>query len=124
MIATIWEVWNDKEGDLNKSADVAIRIGLISLEASLLVLLLHKPYIDCFLVSTSIFFLLFDYVVAYVLIKNGTLEPPRGTKYHWFRYTAKAGLFDKFSIWRRANPWMKFFIKLLCLAVALIVYII
>ena len=111
MIATIWEVYNDRKGDFNKLFDVALRIGLISLEASLLVLLFHKPYIDCFLVSTSIFFLTFDYVVAYVLIKNGTLEPPRNVTYHWFAYTAKAGVFDNLKFWRNLNPYVKLAVK-------------
>lgn len=119
MIATLFETWNDRHGDLNKRADLVWRVILILAEAGLLAWVLHKPFIDSILLSSAIFFMTFDYLVAYVLIKNKVVEPRRGTTYTWWTYTAKKGFFDNIGLWRRLSPWVKFFVKLICLAISL-----
>lgn len=123
MIATIWEVWNDRKGDFNKGEDVFIRIIYLCGEAIIIGIIFNKPFIDSLLVSTSFFFLVFDYAIAYVLIKNGTLEPPKNVKYHWFSYQAKSGVFDNFKTWRNLSPWGKLGIKLGFFVVSMVIYI-
>jgi len=70
------------------------------------------------------FFAFFDYLIGYVLIKNGTLEPPRGVTYHWFTYEAKKGVFDNLKTWRKIGPWGRFLVKSLVLIGATILFIV
>jgi hypothetical protein len=122
MIATIVEWFNDREGDFNKGADVFIRFIFFWFESYVLHFAFGKPAYICFILSTAIFFLVFDYWIAYTLIKNGTLEPPRGVKYHWFRYSAKKGFVDNISFWRNMNPWGRFAIRVGYFIIALVLY--
>jgi hypothetical protein len=111
MIATILEVFNDRHGDLNKSQDLILRIVLLLAEAVALHFIFHKPIFDCLLVSTAFFFLCFDYLVTYVLIKNKVIEPRIGGGHTWFSYTGKKGFFDNIRAWRNLNPWGKLAVK-------------
>lgn len=117
MIATIWEVWNDKFGDTNKSYDVAMRTLLLIAESLFIRLIIHKPFLTCLLLSTAIFFMFFDYLVAYVLIRNKVIEGS-----HWFTYTAKKGLFDNMKWWK-FSPWIRLGIKLAYFFVSLVLFI-
>jgi hypothetical protein len=119
MIATIWEVWNDKFGDTNKSYDVAMRTLLLIAEALLLRLVLRKPFFVCLMLSTAVFFMFFDYIITYVLIQNKVIEVPGA---HWFSYTGKKGWFDNLKLWR-FNPWIRLGIKLAYLLISLILFI-
>ena len=123
MIATFYEVWNDRHGDLNKREDVFIRLCLLLMEALALHYFLHKPLIDSFILSASFFFLVFDYYVTWVLIKNKVLEPRRGTTYTWWTYTAKKGWFDNIPLWKNASPWVKFGLKASVFIASLIIFI-
>ena len=123
MIATIFEWFNDRKGDLNKDEDVFVRLLLLWFEAFALHFIFGKPVWSCFLLSASVFFFVFDYWIAYTLIKNGTIEPPRGVKYHWFSYTGKSGVVDNVPFWKKMNPWAKFSIRLLTLITAIIIYL-
>ena len=124
MIAAIWEVYNDRHGDLNKSQDVLIRCALLLIETLILHFIFGKPLFDCFLLSVAVFTFVFDYAIGYVLIKNKVVEPRRGTSYSWFTYTAKKGFFDNIPLWKKANPWVKFAIKLSFLIIAVVVFVI
>lgn len=73
--------------------------------------------------SVAIHFLFFDYSIQYILIKNGTLEPPRGVKYHWFTYQAKAGVIDNIGLWRNMNPWVKLCIRVGYFTMALMLFL-
>lgn len=119
MIATIWEVWNDRHGDLNKSTDVYIRIVLLWVEAFVLKFIFHKPSWAAFILSSAIFFMFFDYLVTYVLIRNKVIEVPGA---HWFTYTAKGGLFDNMEWWK-FSPWIRFGVKLAYFFVSLVLFI-
>lgn len=123
MIATLWEVWEDRHGDLYKSQDVIIRIALLLAEAIALHFIFIKPLIDSLFLSIAVFFMFFDYLIAMVLIKNGVVEPRRGTTYTWWTYTAKSGVFDNLKLWKDAKPWTKFFIKLGALIAAVIIFL-
>lgn len=124
MIATLFELYGDRHGDFNKQGDLIWRVVLILAEAGLLAWLLHKPFVDSILLSSAIFFLVFDYLIAYVLIKNGTLEPPRGITYYWFDYIAKVGPFDNFKYWKALKPRTKLFVRVVVLIGAVIIYIV
>lgn len=122
MIATIWEVWNDRYGDSNKSADIWARTFLLWIEAVILHLLTDANIFVCFNLSISVFFLTFDYVINYVLIKNGTIEPPRGVKYHWFTHVGKSGVIDNLKFWKEMNPYVKLGIRVAYFLISVILY--
>lgn len=114
LLPTFWEVVDDLRGDENKSFDVFVRVFLCVVAGGLVTVILRKGmwvFIAATNLSLAMHFLLFDYVLAFMLIKNGTLEPPRGTTYHWFTYTAKKGFVDNIPWWRAANPWLKLAIR-------------
>ena len=122
MIATIWEVWNDRHGDLNKSQDVVIRAILLIIEAATLRLFTHKPFFTCLLLSSAVFFMFFDYLITYALIRNKVIEPRIGGGYSWFTVTGKKGWFDNLKPWKFASPWVRFGIKLAYLIVSLVLF--
>lgn len=123
MIATIWEVYNDRRGDKNKGFDVLIRMILFTLEAYILHLIFDKSVLVSLVIPFAVFFLTFDYVIAYVLIKNGTVEPPRGEKYHWFSYKSKSGVIDSLLIWGVMNPWLKLGVRLVVFIAAVLIFV-
>ena len=118
MIATIYELWNDRNGDLNKSTDVVFRIVFLAVEAAALALIFDKNYHLSLLLSCSVFFLTFDYAINIILYKRGVIDYA-----NWFSYTGKSGVVDTISFWKNMNPWVKFGIRLTVFIVALIVWI-
>lgn len=123
MVATLWEVWNDRHGDLNKAFDVFIRVLLFTAEGVALHFIFHKPLQDCIILSACFFFLVFDYLVCWVLIKNGVIEPRIGGGYTWFNYQAKSGVVDNIPFWKRMNPWVKLWIRLVVFIAAILIFI-
>jgi hypothetical protein len=119
MIATIWEVWNDRYGDLNKGWDVVVRINLLVIEAGIPHFAFDKTFFVCLMLSTAVFFLLFDYLITYVLIRNKVIEVPGA---HWFSYTGKKGWFDNLGWWKR-SAWIRLGIKLAYFIISLILFI-
>lgn len=123
MVATLWETFNDRHGDLNKAFDVFIRVLLFTAEGVALHFIFHKPLQDCIILSASVFFLTFDYLIAYVLIRNKVVEPRRGTTYTWFVYTAKKGAVDNIHFWKRMNPWVKLGVRVVVFIAAILIFI-
>jgi hypothetical protein len=120
---TVWELSDDARGDHNKTQDVLLRC-LIGLAAALLnFFLIGKPILDSFLLSMAIHFMFFDYAIAFILIRNGKLEPPRGVKYHWFSYVAKKGPIDNIGFWKRMEPKKKLWVRVGVVGVAILIYI-
>lgn len=123
-LPTVWEIYNDRHGDLNKSSDVIWRI-VIGLLAALAVSHLNLiRFVIAFNLSMAINFLLFDYLIAYILIRNGTLEPPKGVKYHWWSYIAKSGFVDNVPFWIKLNLWVKLAIRVVYFGISLLLYLI
>ena len=120
MIATLWEVWNDRNGDLNKASDVIIRCLLFVVETLILHYTFKKPVIDCYILTVAVFFFLFDYAVHIAMIRTGTLELPRHL--NWFTYIGKSAVFDRIIIWNRIGGWGRFLVKSLVLIGATILF--
>lgn len=114
---TVWELWNDKKGDLNKKRDVIIRALLMVSSALLCWCLLHQNFFASLNLSVAIFFLLFDYAINIVLYKNGVINNA-----NWFSYTAKKGFVDNVPWWKQMNPWVKFGIRVLYFVGSIILY--
>lgn len=122
IIPTALELYNDRNGDTDKSFDVVLRV-LLMLGAAAGCLALHFSFWLSLNLSVAIFFAFFDYIIAYILIKNGTLEPPRGVKYHWYSYTAKDGIVDNFKFWRKMKPGWKLTIRLAYFTASLLIFL-
>lgn len=122
-LPTVWELWNDRRGDLNKFEDGIWRVTIAAV-ASIIVKHSALGFLAAFNLSMAIHFMFFDYIIAYILIKNGTLEPPRGVKYHWFSYTAKSGVIDNLKFWRNMNPWLKLGIRVAYFIISITLFII
>lgn len=119
---TFWEINDDKRGDLNKKEDVAWRIlGGCVVSICAWVFADKNPWL-AFNMSMAIFFLFFDYLISYILIHNGTIELPRGSKYTWFNYTAKSGFVDRVPWWSKLNPWIKLLIRVTYFSISAILY--
>lgn len=113
----IWEVINDRYGDLNKKIDVLWRV-LIGAAASAFVWKFtgHSLW-ACAFMCFAIFFLLFDYTIAAILIKNGIISTN-----DWFGYMGKKGDVDNIKFWRNLSPGWRFAIRMTVFAIALIIY--
>ena len=122
VLPTAWELFNDRAGDLNKAEDVFVRAGLMLGAAAGCYMLGFNFWLSLNL-TVAIYFAFFDYIISYILIKNGTLEPPRGVRYHWYSYTAKAGLVDNFKFWRNMKPGWKLTIRLAYFAASLLIFL-
>jgi hypothetical protein len=123
LVPTGWELINDRKGDFNKVQDIFVRYGLGILAGVInFFWITGKPVFDSLLLSMGIHFAIFDYAIAYWLIRTGKIEPPRGVKYHWFDYLGNENPFD--SLWNRWNKWVRFSIRVVVLAAAIVIYII
>lgn len=122
IVPTGWEVLNDRRGDTNKTQDIFVRYGLGTLAAVInFFWITGKPVFDSLLLSMGIHFMIFDYIIAWWLIRTGKIEAPRGVKYHWFSYVGRSP-FD--SLWTNWNPKVRLVIRAVILATAIAIYII
>lgn len=108
---TVIELFDDRHGDKNKAMDVLYRLMMLAIAATAAVWATHNNFFAAMNLSLAIHFLTFDYAINYILIKNGTLEPPRGVKYHWWTYQAKVGVIDNLKAWKNLNPYVKLLIR-------------
>jgi hypothetical protein len=121
---TVLELFDDTKGDKNKAADVLLRC-LLGVGVALVgFFLIGKPILDSFILSMAIHFMFFDYLITFILLRNGTIEQPRGVKYHWFSYTGKSGVIDNIKFWREMKPTTKLFARVGVLAVAVLIWVV
>lgn len=113
----LWEVIDDRHGDLNKKIDVLWRV-LIGAAASLFVWVMtgHSLWATGFM-CFAIFFLLFDYTIAAVLIRNKVIAAK-----DWFGYMGKKGITDNIGWWRDMKPGWRFAVRFAVFAIALVFY--
>lgn len=117
MIATLVELYFDRNGDTNKAADVWVRILLFALEGALIKWAFGGNVFLAINLSVAFFFLVFDYLITAVLYRNGVITSPA-----WFAYMGKSSKIDNISWWRNMNPWLKLIIRILYLAIAVWLY--
>ena len=118
---TVIELYGDRHGDFNKKEDVIYRFLFMTGFSILVWIILKFNVLIAFNLSIAIHFAFFDYIIAYILIKNGIIEPPRGVRLHWFTYVGKSGVVDNFKFWRNMRCGWRFAIRLTYLAVSLLI---
>lgn len=119
---TIWELADDERGDNNKTSDTISRLAFTSSAGAAAHYISGENWLTAFNLSLAIHFAFFDYCIAAILIRNGTLEPPRGVKYSWFDYSGKKGVIDNISFWKNLNPYVKLLIRVSYFVIAIILY--
>jgi hypothetical protein len=109
IIPVIVEVISDAHGDYNKKIDVLFRMIFIVGISLIIHFLGYANFFAAVNVGVAIHFLLFDYVVTSVLIKNKVIEVSGA---HWFSYMGRSSKVDNISFWRNIKPWGRFAIRL------------
>jgi hypothetical protein len=116
LLASIgWEVNDDQAGDVTgRWKDIGVRSFLWSLSTVAATELFYVPWFVALALQLAVFVLLFDYLVAYYLIRKGTVQV-KGA--HWFSYLSKKKWTDQLQAW--ANPWARLVVKLAVFVAAL-----
>lgn len=78
LLPTLWEWWNDRKGDFNKTEDVYYR-GALMLAVGVFPWLCGVNYLAAVNGSLALFFLLFDYGINFILGRKP-----------WFEYLSKS----------------------------------
>lgn len=118
-----WEIWKERKGEAAnaKTKSVIVRVGIAIVAAIIGFVLIGKAVFDGVFLSLSFHWLAFDYSIAYLLIAGGIVEPRNAE--NWFTYLGSTSATDKLRFWRNMNPWLRFAIRVVVLATAIIIYI-
>lgn len=114
----IWELWNDRNGDFNKKADVLFRALLIVNAGFIVWGFFNRNLFAAMNLSFAIHWLLFDYLIHIILYRNGVI-----TSTAWFKYMGKSSKIDNISWWRNMNPWLRLQIRLTYFLISLYLYL-
>lgn len=117
LIPTIWEVYNDRNGESKrgKVIDAVIVVIMWSALSYAFLLLFSVPVVSSVVLMAGIRVMLFDYAVQYVLIKRHII------KGHWFTYTGKTAMWDKMIA--KIKPWLRFAIRVALFAGSVVFWI-
>ena len=119
FIPTVWEQWNDRNGDDHSNkADLYARAGLVLSAAFLTWIVSGHSFGAALALCAAIHFLIFDYWVAYRLESNGVIKPGSS----WFRYVGKSSDFDQRSAWVKAGPWGRLAARVAVFIIAIFFY--
>lgn len=130
-VPLIWEVWNDKDGDahvsragwneniqmLSKRVDIYARCVLCG-AASMVNTFLGHPLLSSIVMCGAIHFLFFDYIVAYVLMKNRVIDHVYN---RWWSVLGSKG-FDNFDWWKGKSWQVRMAIKVAVFIIACLIY--
>lgn len=112
-----WELWNDRNGDFNKKADVLFRALLIVNAGFIVWGFFNRNLFAAMNLSFAIHWLLFDYLIHIILYRNGVIVSPE-----WFKYTGKSSKVDNIPIWKSIGPYGRLFVKLFYFLLAVWLY--
>lgn len=123
FLPLIWEVFNDSDGEAKhrKVFSVIIRVIIAAAVSVIGWVLINKPIIDGFILSLSIHFFLFDYIIHWILIAGGIVEPRNGET--WWSYIGSTAVTDRLRVWSNWGAWTRFWIRLGVLIAAISIYI-
>lgn len=117
-VPTVWELYNDRNGDFNKKADVLFRVLLI-INAGLIVWgLFNRNAFLSMNLSFAIHWLLFDYLIVIILNRNVYEK-----KVHWFTHLGTSSAIDKLSFWVKLGPWGRFGVRVGYFVIALVLFL-
>lgn len=134
LLATplIWEIHNDRDGDahlsrgllrpykiLSKRLDVVTRITIAVLVSMINYYAAGASFWASLILSGSLHFLLFDYIIAYILIENKVVS---SVNTHWFTYLGSKSVVDNWSFWKDQDPVSRLILRVLVFVTSLVVY--
>ena len=112
-VPTVWELWDDRNGDFNKKIDVWIRGALIVVFSMFAFLISLRNIVGCMALSAGIHFMFFDYGIAYIL----------GHVKDWFSYLGEKGFVDNISFWKGMKPKYRFVVRLVVFVFSIMLYL-
>lgn len=116
ILPTLWEVYDDRHGE-NKKGKVKdlVTVAVLYVVIALAFWWLFETHpLKSLALMLGIRILIFDYLVQYVLIKNGVISG------HWFFYQGKTAKWDR--VLKYLNPWIVLGLRVLFFAGTLFVY--
>lgn len=123
-ISLIWELWNDRNGDshisrgpikiLSKTIDILVRFLLVFLISLINFALFSFPLYKTWIIAFICHNLIFDYGIAYILIKRKVI------KGYWFTYM---GSNETDEYYKKLTPIKRLILKLLIFVAGLLVCI-
>jgi hypothetical protein len=124
FIPTVWELWNDRNGEdaRGKRMDWIARflIAFLSAYISELIRTFELPIVGNLLAAmimiVAIHLLLFDYAVVIIMKKRSVLHPQTDA----FSYLGETANYPKW--WIKAGQWGRFAIRVAVFTAALIIY--
>lgn len=113
IIPTLWEIWDDRNGETkkDKTRDFLIAVIMYSVIALANWWIFETHPLKSLALTFAFRLLVFDYAIAYVLIKRGVIVG------NWFSYTGKTARWDKLIA--RVNPWLRFAARVVLFAAVL-----
>lgn len=116
ILPTFWEVYDDRHGENKKGKvkDLVIVAVLYVVIALAFWWLSETHPLKSLALMLGIRILIFDYLVQYVLIKNGVISG------HWFFVKGKTAKWDR--VISHLNPWIVLGLRVLFFAGTLFVY--
>lgn len=112
-VPSLYEAWTDRHGEKksNKVVDSLLLIAVVLIVSIAVQILLKVSVIESVVLLLSWRLLIFDYLVAYLLIRNGVIVG------HWFTYNGKIAWFDRLV--SGVNPWVMFLVRVIIFAISL-----
>jgi hypothetical protein len=114
-----WESIDDHKGDLKHATDVYVRIGIAIIAGLTVYVFTAHTRWSAALLALAVHFFFFDYIVAYILEKNGVIRPGS----HWFTYLGKSSDQDGLKPWVSIGPWGRLIVRSLVLVTSIYLYV-
>lgn len=125
LLPLIWEVYNDRNGDAHisrgllelpsKKVDILVRVLIATIVALINFFVFDEALFKSVFLCVAVHFLLFDYIIAFILIKKGII------KGHWFSYMGSKGI-DNYKSWKNVPPIIKLVIRITIFGIANYIY--
>ncbi len=105
FLPTVWEIWNDRNGETkkDKAQDAIVAIILYAAITLICMWMWAIPPVKSLSMMLAIRVMLFDYIIHYILIQRGVIVG------NWFTYTGKTSTFDKLIA--KINPWIRLLLR-------------
>lgn len=115
-LPTLYAVYEDRNGDKHPNHDWTYILVIMVICSTVVALTDDRTtywlsFVRAFLMSFSIYVLLFNWLINYVLWKRGVVELRKGVK--WYNHFNKTSWPDRWMVWNTARWWQRVFIQLL-----------
>lgn len=113
----VFELVDDRQGDTDKTMDVALRIAIGLLASFVAWFTDGRNFLAAFNLSMAIHWMFFDYAINIIL--NKTVYEK---KVNWFTHVGKSGVIDNLKFWKEMNPYVKLGIRVAYFLISVTLY--